>query len=378
MQEEVSRQRTFRFADAFDQDLHGGLAAIDGDLASFQDEISIVEARLTWARRLSKWMDAHAARWKEARRALRSADGGAAIALYARHPIDLDPQPGLAPIGKNPVTGLWEFYDLRSAADPDTIPSHGEDGSIAVDGDTGVVFVLIPGGAFTLGAQSEDRTGTNYDPNAQQNEWLSRVEIEPFFLARHELTQGQWMRLAGGRNPSFYTAQTTNGHVTLAHPVEHVSYEDCKRLLAEHGLVLPKESHWEYAARAGTTTPYWSGEDRESLRGVANLGDRSAQRMGVTWPGIDPDFEDGFPAHAPVDALRANPWGLHHIHGNVDEWCEAFYDDLRARGEITHVYRGGNYQSNAFEARISMRAVGAGLVQNPALGARAARNLVPR
>ena len=61
------------------------------------------------------------------------------------------------------------------------------------------LFVLLPGASFTMGAQSKDKDGANYDPQADRFEAPHRVTLAPFFLARHELTQGQWRRLGGKR-----------------------------------------------------------------------------------------------------------------------------------------------------------------------------------
>ena len=71
------------------------------------------------------------------------------------------------------------------------IPQHREDGSIEVTGKTGIVFVLLPGGTVTLGSQSDDQDSPYYDKQRADNEALHEVTLAPFFLARHELTQGQ-------------------------------------------------------------------------------------------------------------------------------------------------------------------------------------------
>ena len=69
--------------------------------------------------------------------------------------------------------------------------------------DTGVVFVLIPGGTFIMGAQSHDENAPNFDRGARPDEGpVHRVPLLAFFLARHELSQGQWSRLSNGQDPS--------------------------------------------------------------------------------------------------------------------------------------------------------------------------------
>ncbi|HET9361531.1 MAG TPA: hypothetical protein VFO58_17385, partial [Vicinamibacterales bacterium] len=80
------------------------------------------------------------------------------------------------PIGENPVTHLWEFYEMRSSwdgvQDPRTIliPQHRGDGSIEVMGDTGIVFVLLPGGTFLLGAQRQNAVRPHFDPDARRDD----------------------------------------------------------------------------------------------------------------------------------------------------------------------------------------------------------------
>jgi Sulfatase-modifying factor enzyme 1/Galactose oxidase, central domain len=109
------------------------------------------------------------------------------------------------PLGANPVTGYHEFYHLRSAWDGHSdprqlpIPTHRDDGSIEVTGSTGIVVVLLPGGAFQLGA-TRDPAGPDCDPQCRQLETPPReVTLDPFLLARHEITRGQWERLTGTR-----------------------------------------------------------------------------------------------------------------------------------------------------------------------------------
>jgi len=157
---------------------------------------------------------------------------------------------------------------------------------------------------------------------------VQEVELAPFFLSKYEMTQGQWSRLpARERFPSGFTTGNERGSgvvVTPEHPVESVTWVMCNELLSRCELTLPTEAQWEYAARAGTDTPWWCGawpEDIQRHRG-GNLYDlRShADFFAVEWP-HDPKLEDDHIHHAPVGAYAANLFGLHDVIGNVEEWC---------------------------------------------------------
>jgi formylglycine-generating enzyme required for sulfatase activity len=134
-----------------------------------------------------------------------------------------------------------------------------------------------------------------------------------------------------GSNPSFYGERAVvvehNGpgaiSVTLAHPVTDVSWLDCAENLRRLGLVLPTEAQWEYGARSGTSSRWWTGSDPKSLKGAANLEDPSCERFlgGGMFPEEWLD-DDGFPFHAPVGSFRPNLFGLFDTVGNVGEWCQ--------------------------------------------------------
>ena len=98
------------------------------------------------------------------------------------------------------------------------------------------------------------------------------------------------------------------------------------------------------------------------LDGAANLADSAAARWGMSWPSIQdwPEFDDGFGPHGPAGALRANPFGLHEICGNVIEWC---LDDGKgvaaAAGEEQNAnvrsLRGGSFDCTAAHVRSATR-----------------------
>ncbi|MEZ5962978.1 MAG: bifunctional serine/threonine-protein kinase/formylglycine-generating enzyme family protein [Planctomycetota bacterium] len=385
--------------------LHDTLTDLLDKLASLQAiEKPAVEQRLAWARQVEELCNHHPrarVTWDAARAAIARADDIVASKRYGEDPIDLEPQVGLVPIGMNPATKLWEFYELRSAwdgvSDPHTIEipehvAHGpRTGHIDVREHTGIVFVLLPGTTFTMGSQHQDKARPNYDEAARDNERPHRVTLAPFFIARHELTQAQWKKLTGGDIPSNFRAGSTarTQPILWSNPVEQVDWDACDTWLTRHGLALPTEAQWEYACRGGTDTAWWTGPRCESLRGAANLADRSAKLAGASWPDMMDDFDDGFFVHAPVDTLRANAFGLHHVHGNVWEWCRDWlgsYDlptedgsGLRCVEPVAasfRVYRGGSFFVSAGLTRSAYRYDIAPTVRNANVGARAARALI--
>ncbi|MFT5152128.1 MAG: serine/threonine protein kinase, partial [Planctomycetota bacterium] len=172
--------------------------------------------------------------------------------IHAAYPgLNLTPQMGLVPIGADADSGLWEFWHVQTG----TEPARGGDGKLEMEDGTGLVFVLLPGGKFWMGAQARDPEGRNHDPDAQSNEGpVHEVELSAFFLSKYEMTQGQWERMAG-RNPSRWTAETFGGGwIEGPNPVEQVSWFDCMGLLPKLSLRLPSEAQWEYACRGGTDT----------------------------------------------------------------------------------------------------------------------------
>ncbi|MEW6741679.1 MAG: SUMF1/EgtB/PvdO family nonheme iron enzyme [Planctomycetota bacterium] len=281
--------------------------------------------------------------------------------------LRITPQTGLVPIGRDPESGLFEFAELISGEPP----VRGPGGRLSMTAETGLVFVLLPGGQFWMGAQRNRPDLPNYDPqeDTQNDEWpVHLVTLDPFFIAKYEMTQGQWMRVTGV-NPSFNAPGQRFGtrDVTLMNPVESVTWDEAAHVLRHLGLELPTEAQWEYAVRAGTTTVWWTGNEKESLRGAANIADLYCKRYGRSDWTFEEWLDDGHVTHAPVGSFRANPFGLHDVIGNVWEWCrddiESYTvpprsgDGLRAspEGARLRVYRGGGFGYTAFYARSANR-----------------------
>ncbi len=166
---------------------------------------------------------------------------------------------------------------------------------------------LILPGRLMMGSPKTERE--RYDDEQQHEVILT----QPFWLADTACTQALW-RAVMGDNPSRFTR--------MENPVETVSWNDAQRFLSALNqampglnLRLPSEAEWEYACRAGTTTPFWFGENitPEQVNYDGNYpyagGKKGVYRKTTV----------------PVKALPCNAWGLYQMHGNVWEWCQDGY-----------------------------------------------------
>lgn len=186
-----------------------------------------------------------------------------------------------------------------------------------------LTLMLIPAGEFSMGApeaepDSEDRERPQH-----------RVKLASFFLGRYPVTQAQWRVVAGYElvereldpDPSRFKGDNR--------PVENVSWDDtqefCQRLSRKTGKIyrLPSEAEWEYACRAGTTTPFHFGET--ILPELANYNTEYSYNN-TEFSYIDNSTAKHRGETTEVGRFPANDWGLHDMHGNVWEWCE---DDWR-------------------------------------------------
>jgi len=372
LEREVSRRRTWILPDAETQWQHDTLAQLVDDIARladpdpFRGEIASVERRLEFARTIAeRSMSGPEAstRWAEARTAIRASP------MYGG--LDLEPQIGLLPLGPDPGSGLWEFAHLQSG----DAPLRGPDGRLALTDETGLVFVLLPAGVFWMGAQRAHASAPNYDIESTKDEVpVHQVELAAFFLSKYEMTRGQWVR-STGTDPSYIgptgTVQDFAGvavDVSLQHPVDLVDRGNCVAVLTHLGLLLPTEAQWEYAARAGSQTPWWTGNSEQSLQGATNLADSAAQRWsrGILEWKFETWLDDGSPTAARVGSYRPNAWGLHDTVGNLFEWCADGYGsyglpvlpgtgERRVHAPELGVLRGGAFNSTAMLARSAYR-----------------------
>ncbi|HVS11813.1 MAG TPA: SUMF1/EgtB/PvdO family nonheme iron enzyme, partial [Planctomycetota bacterium] len=374
LEREDSRRRTWNFADSEDLWWHAQLSKLIVDLEAFRDSKTGLlsaginpehgwgmEKRLEFARTIEEKTISGAEakeRWAEAIASIRD---------RARCPkydgLVIAPQVGLLPIGQDPASGLWEFAHIETG-----VPAErGADGKLLVKEETGLVFLLIPGGTFAMGAQGTDRNGENYDPGATAKESpVHAVTLAPYFLSKFEMTQGQWLRFMNKNRSQHGSA--AGPPYDLVHPVETVSWSDCTDALRRLGLVLPTEAQWEYAARAGTTSVWWTGDEKETLAEACNLADDFAKAHGGGGGGwtYEEGLNDGYTVHAPAGSFRANPFGLHDVIGNLWEWCRDGYggydlpvqpgDGQRQVLEPSNrVIRGGGFSGDAATGRSGYR-----------------------
>ena len=205
-------------------------------------------------------------------------------------------------------------------------------------------FVLIPPGEFMMGSTPEEIEAALVVAK-EDKPWQEHIKseapqhkvilTEPLYLGVHEVTQAQYENVMG-QSPSLFAAdglgkEAVVGIDTSLLPVEMVSWNDAAEFCAKlseqeklkpfyfrngetvtlldgNGYRLPTEAEWEFACRGGTTTRFWYGDNDEALPAagwfVGNSGGRT---------------------HA-VGELRANPLGLHDIHGNVWEWVQDWWE----------------------------------------------------
>jgi formylglycine-generating enzyme required for sulfatase activity len=239
---------------------------------------------------------------------------------------------------------------------------------------TQMELILVCGGSFSMGSPAGE-------PERDDNERQHRVALtRPYYLGACEVTQAEYEKVTG------YNPSTKRGNPRL--PVETVTWFDavdfCNRLSdlegrrrayrmtvkaregphitdaavqlhpRSSGYRLPTEAEWEFACRAGTTTPFSFGE---------------------TVSAKDANFDGQTPYHGaakgpftrqtlPVDALPANPWGFRQMSGNVFEWVGDYYGEYPSQGQtdpmgpgegVERVRRGGSYYSPGGHMRSAVR-----------------------
>ena len=318
-------------ADPVDRHLERALQRLRTQLEEFLGErgpAARAASRRTWSERTLATRQQDAAAWLQAREAIKASPRYRGLQLRRLS--------GLLPLGRHPRTELWEFLDLRTHAPDYPTPSRDPDtGELRVDAGTGVVFVLVPAGRFAPGARRGAPGMERNDRDAGDDELNdAAVSLEPFLIARTEISCAQFARLIG----------EPLGDVDPMLPKTDVPWHNAVRELGRWGMQLPTEAQWEYACRAGTTSAWCSGRDASA---AAAFG-----------------WFDG--ALALCGQLRPNGFGLYDVHGNVSEWCrdeKLPYQDFRARP-------GDGYRARPSVEPNAPRAVRGGSVRDGAIGCR--------
>lgn len=167
----------------------------------------------------------------------------------------------------------------------------------------GVVLdmLAIPGGKFLMGSP-ENEPG-RHDSESPQHQ----VSVKPFFMGKFPVTQAQWQAVAGFAKVKIDLNPKPSHFKGANRPVESVSWDEavefCARLSQKTGRIyrLPSEAEWEYACRAGTTTPYYFGET--ITKDLAN-------------------YDNNYQQTTDVGKFPANLFGLFDMCGNTWEWCQ--------------------------------------------------------
>ncbi|MFN5952825.1 MAG: formylglycine-generating enzyme family protein [Dolichospermum sp.] len=207
-------------------------------------------------------------------------------------------------------------------------------------------MAAIPGGTFMMGSpENEARRKDNEGPQHQ-------VTVPSFFMGKYPVTQAQYQAIMGN-NPSYFKGRNC--------PVEQVSWNNavafCEKLSQKIGKTyrLPSEAEWEYACRAGTTTPFYFGESitPDLVNYDGNYPYASAPKGWYRRQTTDVGF---FPPNA---------FGLYDMHGNVWEWClddwvDSYNNAAIAGSAVTSsskskLLRGGSWYFNPVYCRSAFR-----------------------
>ena len=225
--------------------------------------------------------------------------------------------------------------------------------------DLGIVFCWCPPGRYLAG--SPPGTPGRY-PDEDQHEVVFK---DGFWLSKYELAHSQ---VVAGRRP---------GHDTLARhklePSTMINHDDARamtrkftaserqagRLPDDWEYSLPTEEQWEYAARAGTTTRFYFGDEMDLLPRHANFADKTYyDSKDVYSNSAHRTLDDATLKLAKVGSYEANPWGFHDMYGNVAEWC------------IDGATRGGSWASVPENCRSAYRDYYSSRNQQPFIGYR--------
>jgi len=236
------------------------------------------------------------------------------------------------------------------------------------DHEQGPEMVVVPAGSFTMGSPASEPEREPWEPGTESPQF--KVSINwPFAIGRDAILRREfaafvaatgyqaesgalvlkgeeWLYdpLVSWRDPGFDQGES--------HPVVCISWNDAKAYVAWLAAItgqpyrLLGEAEWEYAARAGSETPFWWGST------IAPAQANYKATLGYGGGGSIGEFRGGT---VPAASFEPNPWGLFNVHGNVWEWCEdawhSCYDSAPTDGSAwleggdgsRHILRGGSW-----------------------------------
>jgi formylglycine-generating enzyme required for sulfatase activity len=245
--------------------------------------------------------------------------------------------------------------------------------------------VLIKGGTFVMGSP-----GTEI--SRQKEESQHRVTVNDFYMGKYEVTQQEYREIMNAEPGDFRGDALPVENVTWFEAIRYCNERSKKEGLmpayvmtgsgdaltvrwdkSANGYRLPTEAEWEYAGRAGTTTPFNTGN---------NITPGQANYYG-TYPYNNAPSGEYRQRTMPVGSFAPNAWGLHDIHGNVWEWCWDGYGEYPA-GEQDNptgpekgsfrVNRGGGWNDFGRHLRSAYRAAHSPGNRTFNLGFRVVRN----
>ena len=225
-------------------------------------------------------------------------------------------------------------------------------------------MVVVPAGSFRMGSPSGE-AGRDGDEGPVHGVEISR----PFAVGKYEVTFAEWDACVSGGGCGHRPDDAGWGRGTR--PAINVGWEDARSyvswLSVETGARyrLLSESEWEYAARAGTVSARYWGEDPSSACRYANVADRTLKDRYSGWMGIH-DCRDGHVHTSPAGTFDPNGFGLHDMLGNVREWVEdcvhGSYAGAPADGSAwtsgdcsARVLRGGSWSNRSWNLRSAYR-----------------------
>ena len=252
----------------------------------------------------------------------------------------------------------------------------------------GHAMVMIPAGTFRMGSRLQPEeiqarygydftleayTGwkdqlPEHEVNLTREFWIGKFEVTNaqfrlFIRATDYQTEAEIEGWGFAHTDEGFAKQeavnwrTPGWEIAPDHPVVFISWNDANAYIqwlnstSDNQFGLPTEAQWEYAARAGTDTEFFWGDDPDLAGDYANVLDAYFE------------IEDGHRYTAPVGSYTANPWGLHDMTGNVWEWCADGYEPYQSQpatdpsgdAAADRVDRGGGWDSPRYNARFANR-----------------------